>query len=123
MAAQARYSFPFARNVGIYGRGRGSLLVGQQHDDIQTSIGRVGGGQYSSSNQIVPVAELEIGMDWNMNYRSYGFFLQGGFVVQSWFGVGNTTNSNTIATGASSPPEPSTAAATWACTVCVPAPA
>jgi hypothetical protein len=97
MAAQARYAFPFARKVGIYGRSRGALLVGQQHNDIQTSLRGVGGGQFSSANQIVPMAELEIGLDWNQAYRSYGFFLQGGFVVQSWFGVGNTANTNVIA--------------------------
>ncbi len=45
------------------------------------------------------MTELEVGVDWNRNYRSYGFFVQGGFVVQSWFGVGNSANTNVIQTG------------------------
>jgi hypothetical protein len=100
LAAQARYAFPFARNVGVYGRARGSMLIGQQHNEIQSVLNGVTGASFSSVNQVVPVGELEVGLDWNMPYRSYGFFVQGGFVVQSWFGVGNSANSNVISLGA-----------------------
>jgi major outer membrane protein len=100
MAGQARYAFPFARNVGIYGRGRGSMLIGQQHDATQSvQPTGVSSNSFSSVNQVVPVAELELGIDWNYQYRSYGFFMQTGFVVQSWFGVGNSANTNIISTG------------------------
>jgi hypothetical protein len=98
MAAQARYAIPYARGAGVYGRARGSMLIGQEHDLMQYTTATVNGSTFSSSNQVVPVGELEVGLDWFRRYRAYGFFMQGGFVVQSWFGVGNTSNSDIIST-------------------------
>jgi hypothetical protein len=99
VAAQSRYAVPYLRGAGLYGRARGATLVGQQHNEIQSVYNGVTGASFSSANQIMPVCELEVGADYNYKIRQYMIFAQAGFVVQSWWGAGNTTNSTVTTLG------------------------
>lgn len=94
-ALSARYPSRFFPHVGFYGRARGAVLIGRRHRTVNFGIpGFPFTADFASADDTtLPVAELEAGFDWNRNIGGYGLFLQTGLVAQSWFGVGNASQS------------------------------
>jgi hypothetical protein len=80
-----------AANLYVYGNLRGSILFGNGRQTAADSVGV--GNITQTTDDVMPEAELEIGLGW---YRALGqaqFFAQMGLVSQVWIDAGNSSRS------------------------------
>jgi hypothetical protein len=87
----------------LYGNVRGSLLVGTQHEYLAwaqqvNDPGNVAGGSFSanaaipfSHNQVFPVAEAEIGLEYMIKSGSLMSIFRAGLVTLNYFDAGNAS--------------------------------
>jgi hypothetical protein len=92
----------------LYGLGRASVLFGRSHirssqdnEELQvfTLAGRALAPAASSlltraedsRDEVVPVAEVEVGIEWTYDLGPVGLFVRTGLVGQEWWGAGNAT--------------------------------
>lgn len=88
---------------GLFGTARGAVLFGSakqnalflanalRNDDANPS------GVVDHRNRVLPVAELEIGVEYRQNIGTSQFFGQIALVGQDWFGAGNASRSTNLA--------------------------
>jgi hypothetical protein len=95
---------PFMPNLSLFAGGRGSLLVGQTSQVTSGSrivndpAGTFGAGVSSisfliptTSNDTMPVAEVELGLEYALRMRRNTIFFRGAVVDQTYFGAGNAS--------------------------------
>jgi len=90
MGLQARKFLGTQGRLSVYGRGAGSLLVGNDYQNVATATSstiQVPTASYlvSRNSRIVPVAELEVGGTWFMTPR---FAVSGGWMLMSFWDLG-----------------------------------
>jgi len=87
-------------DFALYGSARGSLLFGTLDQDSSASPVIRGGS--SSSTDVLPIGELEMGGEWGHTCERFRFSAQLGVVGQIWWGGGNASQGaylNTINIG------------------------
>jgi hypothetical protein len=90
MGVLGRFPIPYFPQFGIYARARGAVLFGQRHQDVQLiDFGVIQEQLLVTGHSVIPMSELEAGIDWNYNWGRSRFFLQTGVMAQTWFGAGN----------------------------------
>jgi hypothetical protein len=105
LAVQARWARPNG-NLAFFGSARGALLVGRTGqsffftDVITDSTGVLGNSSFSSEfndrrDQVVPVAELEVGLEYAVCLTHVRPFLRAAAINQTYFGVGNASRTDT----------------------------
>lgn len=83
--------------VSLYGSGRGSLLFGTgKQDAFQVANGDLTTLASTSRDDLLPVAELEIGAEFSKQMGHARWFVQAALVGQVWFGAGNAANNELI---------------------------
>jgi hypothetical protein len=93
--------------IYLYGKGRGSLLFGRtkqtttQFEDTPGVDDSDGSPDTSilatashTTNAIIPVGELELGVGYRRQMGRAELFIQAGLVAQAWFGAGNLSESS-----------------------------
>jgi hypothetical protein len=85
--------------IALFGSARGSLLFGKHAEDaglvILAGLPPAPGVQaHASRDDVVPVAELEVGAAYQRSLGRMQVFVQSGLVGQVWFGAGNAANTN-----------------------------
>jgi hypothetical protein len=89
MGLQGRKYFGQKGRLSVYGRGSGSLLVGNVYQDVTNSTpsGEIPttANLLSRNSRIIPVAELELGATWWMLPR---FAVSGGWLLMSFWDLG-----------------------------------
>jgi Legionella pneumophila major outer membrane protein precursor len=95
-------------NFSFYGLGRGSLLVGQSHQittynqNVNDPKGLTNGGFFpvvsavtpsviNYTDNVLPVAEVELGLEYGRTWGRSHFFTRSAVVSQTYFGAGNAT--------------------------------
>jgi hypothetical protein len=87
----------------LYGQARGSILFGKnKHTAHQASVlsGQAAAPFFETSfmdatashNDVLPVAELEAGVEWNRDLERSTVFVQTGLFAQTWFGAGGAAS-------------------------------
>jgi len=84
--------------IALYGCARGALLFGSAH---QTAFGTnvIDGGNVNASDshdRVMPVGELELGLEYSQRIGNARIFGQMALVGQDWLGAGNASRSNTF---------------------------
>jgi hypothetical protein len=93
-------------NLSVYGNVRGSLLVGRESSDLALNQSLVndpgflyGGDQVAtptssrSRDRVLPVAEVELGLEYGMNMGRFRSFIRGAVVNQTYFEGGSASQS------------------------------
>jgi hypothetical protein len=90
--------------IAVFGTARGALLVGTTHQDtsffqnIVDPTGVVGGNQTLNPtrsghlDQVVPVLELEVGLEYGLTLRNSRVFVRAGVVDHTYFDGGNASS-------------------------------
>jgi Legionella pneumophila major outer membrane protein precursor len=88
VALEARRPFGIS-GLDLYGSARGSVVIGSANQEASE------GGATSQAHQDrgVPIAELELGLEYDYAVGHARLFAQIGLVGQDWFGVGNASRS------------------------------
>ncbi len=90
--------------LSLYGLARGSVIVGTGRQDVffsQVIIDPVLGNQdnqpsnRSTFQQVIPIAELEVGVQYGLMVGRSEFFVRGAAVNQTYFGAGSSTARDT----------------------------
>ncbi len=91
-------SFETKRRLGesgfaLYGQVYGAILFGNS-DESYTAVNNAGvvQGYTGSSVEALPVAEMELGVEYQRNVGRAKAFVQAGFTGQVWWGGGNASN-------------------------------
>jgi hypothetical protein len=93
---------------GIYANARGSILFGESAESAtQIRVDHLGGlddldtGRVSRDD-VLPIGELEVGLEYGNYFGRCRVFGQVGFVGQVWWGAGNSANVDGALTGSGS---------------------
>ena len=95
----------------LYGSARGAILFGHRSQRASLSSQLVGEyiiagspnipfsgafleTQKSAGSQVLPVAELEFGVEWARNWGRFQLFSQTALVSQAWFDAGNASSTD-----------------------------
>lgn len=79
----------------LYSLGRGSVLFGHYSQTETTTIAGAPVASYAASaDRVVPVLEIEGGIEWDKPIGRMQLITQLGFVGQTWFGAGNSSDSS-----------------------------
>ena len=93
-------------NFSLFALGRGSLLVGRTNQEfsytqtVNDPLKLVGGSfsnspsTASSTDNVLPVAELEVGIDYGVNWGRAHFFARSAVISQTYFGAGNASRTD-----------------------------
>lgn len=86
-------------SFGLFANGRGSLIFGTGHHDAFADVDNVEVDFLSDSHMrqadVLPIAELEAGVEVNRSVGNAALMLQVGLVGQTYFGAGNAANVTT----------------------------
>jgi hypothetical protein len=86
--------------LAVYGRTRGALLFGSEHQSaFGINLSEASGGNVNASDshdRVMPVAELELGVEYGQRIGNMRLFGQIALVGQDWIGAGNASRSNTL---------------------------
>lgn len=91
--------------LGLYSMGRGSVLFTRATQNASQSdvvLGPIAAADVGE-NDVLPIAEIEAGIDYAQAIGRLRLFLRLGAAAQFWFGAGNSSNSNTTAAGGGGP--------------------
>jgi hypothetical protein len=79
----------------LYGLGRGSVLFGpaEQTAYQANAAGALVAYRIQNQTTVLPIVELEAGVEWGMQMGRGRVFVQTGFVGQTWFGAGSASRS------------------------------
>lgn len=82
--------------LSAYGNGRASIVFGDSDQNVTAGViptgARAAFSNNFSSQDAMPIGELELGLEWRKEKAGRSFFVQGGVTAQTWFGAGNATN-------------------------------
>jgi hypothetical protein len=79
--------------LGLYTTTRGSLLWGKARQAVvEIEADEVEAFNFLSEDALLPVCEIEAGIQYSVPLGLAQFFLQTGVVAQVWFGAGNAAN-------------------------------
>lgn len=96
LAVEARRDLGFW-GLGLYGSARGSLLFGTgRQNAFLVNNGNLLATASASRSDVLPVTELELGLDWCKQIKNCRFFVQAAVVGQVWYGTGNAANNDII---------------------------
>lgn len=88
--------------LGLYGSARGSLLFGTgRQNAFLVNSGSLVQVASTSRSDVMPVTELELGLDCCKQIKNCRFFIQAALVGQVWYGAGNAANNELIIPGQS----------------------
>jgi hypothetical protein len=91
--------------LGLYATGRAAVLFGSAKANAflisDFGEGTFAGANFMEQSDVVPVGELEVGLEVGRNTPLGRAQLQLGFVGHVWWGAGNASNSESIYTGGS----------------------
>jgi hypothetical protein len=83
--------------LALYGCGRGALLFGSAHQTAFATVSTLGVttmlDQSDAHDRVIPVAELELGLEYGERLGNTRVFAQIALVGQDWFGAGNASHS------------------------------
>jgi major outer membrane protein len=79
--------------MSLYGSVRGTLLYGDKFQSAVVTGTNELHADYAHQS-LLPVLELELGMEWRNHIWCWETFVQIGVVGQAWFGAGNASRSN-----------------------------
>lgn len=100
-AAGPSFSLEGKRRIGesgfaVYGQLHGAILFGSAHEDYSAT----NNGNYQeftrSQRDVLPVGEIELGLEYGQNVGRARLLLQTGFTGQVWWGGGNASNLDPI---------------------------
>lgn len=96
VAAEARWDLGPSR-WSLFGLLRGSLLVGQVDNDVlftdvSPGVFAISSQASSSLTRLLPVTELELGVEYGSQWRGTNYFLRTAVVNQVYFDAGNASN-------------------------------
>jgi hypothetical protein len=104
VALECRRTFGCS-GFGVYANARGSILFGESNESAtQIRIDHQGGlddldtGRVSRDD-VLPIGELEVGVECCKDFGRCRFFGQAGFVGQVWWGAGNSANVDSALAG------------------------
>lgn len=86
--------------LAVYGSSRASLLYGHSRQtavalDLTQEVEQgIGEGADTSREDLLPILEAELGVEYSANMGSSTLFIQAGLVGQVWFGAGNNSRSS-----------------------------
>lgn len=87
--------------LSMYGNGRASIVFGTANQNVLLGAVPTGArGAFSnafSSDDAMPIGEIELGLEWRKNEPGRSWFVQGGVAAQTWFGAGNAGNVEDLA--------------------------
>jgi hypothetical protein len=89
---------PLCFGLGVFGSTRGSLLYGHAQQSVHLSDDDDKSASYSHET-LLPILEVEIGLEWRGWIGCAELFFQSGLVSQTWFGAGNASRSTTPSPG------------------------
>jgi hypothetical protein len=100
-------SFETKRRLGesgfaIYGQVYGAILFGNEDESYTAVNNGVLQGYTHSHNEVLPVGEMELGVEYQRNVGRAKAFVQAGFTGQVWWGGGNASNLDALGTTAAS---------------------
>lgn len=78
------------RQFSVFGKGAGSLLLGQYDVTFGTHYGPFRGGQGEQMTRLIPVLDMEVGGAWKLTDR---LTLASGWMNQAWFDLGTSGGS------------------------------
>lgn len=98
-------------NLFLYALGRGSMLIGQSvsstayTQSVNDPLGKTNGGAFpvvsfinpsvtNSSNNVIPVTEFELGLDYSRDWSRFHYFARSAIVTQTYFGAGNASRTD-----------------------------
>src|SRR5262249_50658941 len=70
----------------------GTVLFGTAKEDYNAFVGGTHQEFSRQPNSVLPIGELEIGVEYSRNVGRAKAFVQTGFVGQVWWGGGNASN-------------------------------
>jgi hypothetical protein len=86
--------------LGLYAAGRGSLLYGRDRQKAFRIVPGTAADELTQAeltqDDFLPIFEIEAGLQYATCWNGTNVFFQLGFVGQSWLGVGNAANSDTL---------------------------
>jgi hypothetical protein len=96
ISADGRIPFGEGR-LALYGNTHFSLLFGDSHESYfaQNVAGVTTSAQ--SEMRVLPIGEIEVGLEYSHALHRARFFAQAGFVGQAWWGAGNASNVDPLA--------------------------
>jgi hypothetical protein len=90
--ASADLFLPICDYIRLYTTGRVTPLFGENRGhSISRDVNRVQDSRFNEF-KVIPVGEVESGVDFHMGHGGLRPFLRVAFVGQYWFGAGNATN-------------------------------
>ena len=111
MAALEAHRCLGSTRFALYGSARGAVLFGHRSQAASLSSHLVGEyivagspnipfsgafleTQKSAGNQVLPIAELEFGVEWARNWGRFQLFSQTALISQVWFDAGNASSTD-----------------------------
>jgi Legionella pneumophila major outer membrane protein precursor len=82
----------------IYGQIYGAILFGDVDEDYAAVKNGIAQGYTRSTTEVLPVAEMELGVEYQHCVGRAKLFVQGGFTGQVWWGGGNASNLDALGT-------------------------
>jgi hypothetical protein len=85
-------------HISMYGQLHGAILFGRTAE-IQTAVNNGAAQQFTrDETRVLPVGELELGLEYERSAGRAKVFVQAGFVGQIWWGGGNASNLDALGT-------------------------
>jgi hypothetical protein len=89
------------QGFSLYGNGRASVIFGDSNQTVNAQVIPTGTRPNFTNNfttqDTMPIAELELGVEWRQELVGQSWYVQGGVVAQTYFGVGNASNTEDLA--------------------------
>ena len=92
LALEVRRPFG-ASGLALYASTRGSLVIGSANEEAAATVPGHTLATEDHQDRGVPIAELELGLEYDRPLGQGRLFGQIAFVGQDWFGVGNASRS------------------------------
>ncbi len=100
-------SFETKRRLGesgfaLYGQVYGAILFGDTDENYNAASAGVVQGYTHNCTEVLPVGEMELGVEYQRNLGRAKAFVQAGFTGQVWWGAGNASNLDALGTNSAS---------------------
>ncbi|MGD9647739.1 MAG: Lpg1974 family pore-forming outer membrane protein, partial [Pirellulales bacterium] len=87
---------PFLERFAFYGIGRGSILFGRRNELADSQIPNASFNVFSRHESLMPIGELQLGMQWTEALGRGVFFARTGVEGQVWGDAGNITAGSSV---------------------------
>lgn len=100
--------YPYEGRYGcfsLFGKGRGGLIFGDTKQNVSHQTFNAAGTLVStglanrSGEDVLPVTDIEFGFELGRNFHIAYFFFESSLFAQTWYGIGNASNTTGIGDG------------------------